>query len=113
MKPITYISGPMSGLPDFNYPAFNHAAASLRALGHNVFNPAENGLPTSASWPDHMRVDIRMLMDCDRVVTLPGASASKGAALEMQIARALGMPITTLANFLHPLTGPCEGGGKK
>lgn len=41
MKRI-YIAGPMSGLPEFNYPAFNRAAAVLRAQGHHVENPAEN-----------------------------------------------------------------------
>jgi hypothetical protein len=101
MKPITYICGPMSGLPDFNYPAFTRAAQQLRERGLTVFNPAENGLPSSAPWSQHMRVDIRMLMGCDRVVTLPGHRGSKGAALEVHIARALGMPVLTLAQALQ------------
>ena len=36
-----YISGPMSGLPELNFPAFHAAAASLRAKGLDVVNPAE------------------------------------------------------------------------
>lgn len=36
-----YIAGPMSGLPEFNFPAFNSAAAIWRAEGWEVFNPAE------------------------------------------------------------------------
>lgn len=36
-----YISGPMSDLPLFNFPAFDSAAAKLRSLGHEVFNPAD------------------------------------------------------------------------
>jgi len=36
-----YISGPMSDMPYFNFPAFDAAAARLRAAGHDVFNPAE------------------------------------------------------------------------
>ena len=30
---MIYISGPITGLPDLNYPAFHAAAAELRALG--------------------------------------------------------------------------------
>lgn len=36
-----YIAGPMTGLPDFNFPAFHAAAAAWRAAGWEVFNPAE------------------------------------------------------------------------
>ncbi len=45
MPKTIYISGPMSGLPECNYPAFNAAAAHLRALGYSVENPAENPDP--------------------------------------------------------------------
>lgn len=40
MKPRTYIAGPMSNCPDYNYPAFHAAAARLRAAGkdqHGVY----------------------------------------------------------------------------
>ena len=40
-----YIAGPMSGLPDFNYPAFNQAEQRLLALGYEVENPATNPDP--------------------------------------------------------------------
>jgi hypothetical protein len=36
-----YLAGPMAGMPDHNFPAFNAKAAQLRALGHEVYNPAE------------------------------------------------------------------------
>ena len=42
LEKICYISGGMSGLPDYNFPAFNDCAAKLRADGWHVFNPAEN-----------------------------------------------------------------------
>jgi hypothetical protein len=40
-----YIAGPMTGLPEFNFPAFHAAAASLRARGFEVENPAQRPLP--------------------------------------------------------------------
>ena len=36
-----YISGPMTGVPDLNRPAFDAAEKRLTAQGHFVINPAE------------------------------------------------------------------------
>lgn len=36
-----YIAGPMRGYPNFNFPAFDEAAARGRALGHEIISPAE------------------------------------------------------------------------
>lgn len=91
MKRI-YISGPMTGLPELNFPAFHATAVSLRAYGHSVTNPAELN-PDGASWGDCMRRDITALMDCDTVTTLPGWEHSKGARLEVLIAERLGMTV--------------------
>ncbi|WP_319942079.1 DUF4406 domain-containing protein [Pseudomonas quasicaspiana] len=53
-----YISGPMTGLPDFNFPAFAAEANRLRGLGFDVVNPAEINQtaergrnPCAATWP--------------------------------------------------------------
>lgn len=89
-----YVSGPMSGLPNLNYPAFNAEARRLRDLGLRVINPAESPLPEESEWTAFLRADlIEMLAHCDTVVTLPGWEKSKGARLEISVARALGMRI--------------------
>lgn len=36
-----YLSGPMRGIPDLNYPAFDAAAERISSLGHEVINPAQ------------------------------------------------------------------------
>ena len=42
MKVLTiYISGPISGLPDGNRPAFAEMAVTLRSKGWEVVNPHE------------------------------------------------------------------------
>lgn len=91
MKRI-YIAGPMSGLPDFNYPAFNALAAEMRAQGFHVENPAENPVPECGTWAGYMRMAIAQLVTCDAVYLLPGWRKSKGARVEAKLAETLGIP---------------------
>lgn len=91
-----YLAGPMTGYPDLNFPAFHAAAASLRALGLHVVNPAELNPDPGADWKDCMRTDIAELVHCDGIVLLPGWEGSKGAKLERHIAEAFGLIILKL-----------------
>jgi nucleoside 2-deoxyribosyltransferase len=95
-----YISGPMSGIPGLNKQAFNNAEHVLQRLGHEVVNPVRNGVPDTEPWLTHMRADIKMLMDCDAVAYLPGSEGSRGAKVEMELARALGLPVLPYAKWL-------------
>lgn len=88
-----YIAGPMSGIPDLNFPAFHAAAAKLRELGFDVINPAEINTDPSAGWAACMRADIAQLVTCDAIALLPGWQKSRGASLEHHIAVALGMRV--------------------
>ena len=89
-----YISGPMSNLPEFNYPAFHAAAAQLRSEGLEVVNPAELTEPAEhLEWHHYMRADIKALMDCDVVYVLDGWHESKGARIEVNLAYDLGMKV--------------------
>lgn len=85
-KPRIYLCGPMTGLPEFNYPAFNAEAARLRALGYEVENPAENQHPQGQDWAGYMRKAIAQMMTCQAIALLPGWASSKGAKLEEHIA---------------------------
>jgi hypothetical protein len=86
-----YLAGPMTGIPDLNFPAFHAAAARLRASGHDVVNPAEINSDPNAKWVDCMRQDIAQLVTCHGIALLPGWEKSKGARLERHIANQLGM----------------------
>ena len=98
-----YISGPMSGIKDLNFPAFNTAAAIWRAGNHSVLNPAEKSSETSDpdkdvkagsnDWIMYLKDDIKALVDCDAIAVLPGWIKSKGAKLEVHIATELSMPV--------------------
>ena len=98
-----YISGPMSGLPKYNYPAFYDAAMKLRLKGVEVVSPAEGTVTNDKMWSDYMRRAIKMLCDCDFNVRLPGWQQSKGAQLESQIAKALGIVNIDLEEMLESL----------
>ncbi len=92
MKRI-YIAGPMTGLPELNFPAFHAETAKLRARGFDVINPAEINPDHTMSWHDCMRRDIAELVKCDAIRLLPGWEKSSGARLEEHIAMQLGMKI--------------------
>lgn len=93
-SPKIYVAGPMTGLPDFNHPAFNVTAMMLRAAGREVRCPTEiDGGSQDKSWDFYMRAALRMLLDCEEVVLLRGWENSRGACLEHAVAQALGMRI--------------------
>ena len=88
MKRI-FIGGPMTGVPDDNFPAFNAAAAHFRALGYHVENPAEN--PPQGSWEAYMRLSLAQLLQCDEAAFLPRWEHSRGAQVEHYTACQLGI----------------------
>ena len=95
-----YIAGPMTGVENFNYDAFNKAAAFLRSLDFTVYNPAENfGGDQSLRWQTYLRLAVKQVADSYALVLLPGWKTSKGARLEHFIAQELGLPINLLEDY--------------
>lgn len=88
---IIYLAGPMTGIKDFNYPAFFAEADRLRAKGFDVRNPAEG--PECATWEDYMRQALTTMMKCDTIRLLPGWTKSRGATIEFNLAEELGMRV--------------------
>lgn len=114
-----YLAGPMRGLPEFNFPAFHKAAATLRSLGHTVFNPAERDIERhdgvdiskgNASGCEALAAtqhgfDLRTALGedlawicqhADAVALLPDWRNSKGATAEHATAVALGLKVVEL-----------------
>lgn len=86
---IIYLSGPMTGYPEYNFPLFNSTAKWLRESGHRVYNPAE--FPNN--WTE--KADVRkafasycafICLEATAIVMLPGWTASKGAVIELGLA---------------------------
>ena len=83
----------MTGLPEFNYPAFHAAANRLRSLGYDVVSPAELCSEMGKPWDWYMRHCLKAIADCDAIYPLSGWENSRGARLEMHIAAELGLTV--------------------
>lgn len=97
-----FISGPMSGLPDFNYPSFHEAGEYLRGLGQSFMSPAHDWRlkpinpphpKRELPWEYYMKSSIEKMMRCDRILMLPGWEKSRGATIEKELAIILNMQI--------------------
>jgi hypothetical protein len=117
-----YVAGPMRGYPDFNFPAFDDATEKLRALGHEVFSPAERDREVhganvndskTGDLTDVPQFDLRGALAADlewvckyadAVVLLDGWEKSKGALAERAAAEALsyvGVKVYTIQELLN------------
>jgi hypothetical protein len=106
-----YLSGPMTGLPDCNFPAFHAAAAAWRSMGWDVANPAESfGGDATLPYLTYCRHDVKLLKTCDLIAVLPGwdAPTARGSLWEVAIAaELLKLPI---ADALAPFPLPTDNG---
>ena len=93
MKKI-YVSGPMTGIKDFNIPAFVNAANTLKEAGFEPVIPVR--YVEGKLYEDYLKDDLRELLDCDGIFMLPGWQDSKGAKIEHMVALACGIDEVTL-----------------
>ena len=110
-----YIAGPMTKYRDsnYNFPEFYKAQSLLEMIGYTVHNPArmdiESGKAQFAPFEgrivtapdftlaDAMRRDIKVIAECDAIVLLPDWESSKGAAMELHVAKNIfQMPVFVL-----------------
>lgn len=101
---IVYLSGPMKGYPERNYPAFRAAAATMRGMGHRVYNPAEfphNGhLGTFPLRQAFAAYSSFICLEADTLVLLPGWQASKGVSAEKALAENCGLAVIEYEDFI-------------
>lgn len=88
-----YLAGPMTGMPDDNFPAFTEAAARLREMGYVIYSPAEDGRVKDWDWNAYMRRGLTTLLTCQGIIMLPNSKSSRGACLEKRIAIELDIPV--------------------
>lgn len=89
-----YLSGGISGRNyDVVEAEFYEAEQRLQKKGYEVVNPLNNGLTTDHLWQEHMRADLKLMLECDTIYMLKGWRASKGAKIEYELALTLGFSI--------------------
>lgn len=124
-----YVAGGMSGYPEHNFPAFREATRILRGMGHQVTSPvemneaagfdaetADNVEPGFEQWATFLARDVKVVVDVDGVVVINGWEKSRGAALEVHVARELGKDIWQLVysyegaggHLLEPVKAPTK-----
>lgn len=86
----------MTGMPDFNSPAFEDAAKMLREMGLSVVAPNEDPGVKGGSWSYCMLLGLRSMLGCNAIVLLPGWQTSRGAQLEVEVAYAVGHQVFEL-----------------
>lgn len=98
-----HISGPMSGMPEHNFPAFNAEAVRLRSIGFDVVNPVDINPDPATPWHDCLRKDLAALLTCDLLALLPGWQRPQGAHLEMHVAHRVGMDICISSDLVEEM----------
>ena len=83
----------MTGLPEWNFPAFYEAEEWLSGkFPHGIIhNPArlDENDDHKLSWEYCMRRDLKLLLECDNIFLLKGWRNSRGATLENHISTEL------------------------
>lgn len=96
-KKQIYISGMITGLPyDEAYKSFEDAETEIRTGTKKIFdivNPMKLPHLHDKTWESYMKEDLKELLSCDAIYMLKDWYKSKGATIEWEIAKQLGMEV--------------------
>ncbi len=89
-----YISLPITGKDLQEQKRHAEGVASfLQAVGFTPVNPVENGLADDASYEQHMKAELRLMLACDAICLCKGYHYSKGCLFERDVAVKCGLTI--------------------
>lgn len=92
-----YLSGPMAGYSEHNFPAFEDAARILRQTGLTILSPHEMPTPEGFAemseqdqWKVMVDLDIAAMKEvCKGIILMKGWPQSRGARAELTVAMEL------------------------
>lgn len=87
-----YLSGAITGIDNYKK-IFDSYEQILSNQGYDVVNPAKIDLGEGATWEQYMKIDLKMMLDCDIIAMIPGWENSGGAKIEKELAEKLGLLI--------------------
>lgn len=111
--PTFYVAGPMRGIDNFNFPAFDAARDLGNRLGFSIISPADMDRKSDVHEDTNIaEIDVRTFVERDvnallsliperrdGIALLPGWEGSTGALAELFIARWLGLRIVSAITF--------------
>lgn len=90
---MIYISGKITGNPNCKE-EFKKAQEYWREQGRLALNPTNISLPEGAdSWEEYMLVCLNLLKSAKAIYMLKNYKESKGAMIELEFARAIGLEV--------------------
>lgn len=94
-----YLSGPITGVKNYKG-LFIFANYLVRMCdARQVFDPASQ-IPDSLDYGQAMKRCVKALMDYDAIVMLPDWNISQGSKIEHEVAKACGIDVIYLANYV-------------
>ena len=105
MMKVVYISGPITGTPQY-WEAFEKTADDLTAAGFIALNPA--ALPEGMTNEQYMRINFSMIDAADAVLFLDHWEMSRGASLECSYCMYIGKPYATSIDELKEVVKGCR-----
>jgi len=89
-----YIAGPMTGIEEYNFPAFDDARDMLHSHGYVAISPADMDRELgyfkdgteAENLANYMKRDLEQVAKADGILLIEGWEASRGANIELTVA---------------------------
>lgn len=88
-------------------------AAFLLTVGFTPVTPfGKQGVPDDAPYEEHMKADLRLMLDCDAICLCKGYQYSKGCLFERDVAVKCGLKVVTEYMSWDKVLEKLKGGGR-